>query len=502
MKERAARRSFCKRWQRWTYLRRLGGRCLLGLLTGCRSPATPYFADPGASCPARCTIVARQVVTDTAVEMVNHPLQSSFQVLAESAQDLRAASVGGIGKRWLAPLHGPASELPLGAESLDLAALEEQLQDLTGRELEPANVQLYVDGGDALHALEAMIDAATSTIDVIMFEWDNDEVGQGVARRLIAKAGPGCRVRILVDGGGNQFFGCPEDANAAQVNAALAALAQTPYVQVIRIRNGFARYDHRKVVIVDGRLVWTGGRNFSLDAFFHHHDLSFTLDGGLARQMQERFDRYWERQGGENAPRLLAELRPEVSLPGRSPGQPSVSSSPNTQARLLHSEPGSRELAPAVYAAVDQARQHVYVENVYLSDSLLIYKLLQARQRGVDVRVALTFTSDNDTVNRSNKVVANRLLRAGVRVYVNPGMTHVKALAVDGCWVYVGTGNFDTLSLRHNVEVGLGVSGCPLVRELEERLFQPDFCPAWELQQPLTLSLGDYLAELMAGLCL
>jgi phosphatidylserine/phosphatidylglycerophosphate/cardiolipin synthase-like enzyme len=81
-------------------------------------------------------------------------------------------------------------------------------------------------------------------------------------------------------------------------------------------------------------------------------------------------------------------------------------------------------------------------------------------------------------------------------------MTHVKAAAVDGCWAYLGTGNFDPLSLRHNHELGLAVSAGPLIAELEERLFQADFCPDWELTGPLPLTPVDYLCELVASLYL
>src|SRR5206468_3467570 len=126
------------------------------------------------------------------------------------------------------------------------------------------------------------------------------------------------------------------------------------------------------------------------------------------------------------------------------------------------------------------------------------FKLAQARRRGVDVRVVLTVKSTSPPINGSNRVAANRLLRAGVRVYLYPGMTHVKAAAVDGCWAYVGTGNFDALSFRHNYEIGLALGG-PVVADLEGCLFEPDFCPGWELKEPLPVTAGDYLCEWVAS---
>jgi cardiolipin synthase A/B len=189
-------------------------------------------------------------------------------------------------------------------------------------------------------------------------------------------------------------------------------------------------------------------------------------------------------------------VRTKPLFPWQQPPQP------NALARLVHSEPGNRQLAQALYRAVDLAKNRIYIENVYLCDSKLVYRLAQARRRGVDVRVVLTFTSTTDIINRSNRVVANRLLAAGVRVYIFPGMTHVKAATVDGCWAYIGTGNFDSLSFRRNYEVGLSVTACPLIAQLEEGLFLPDLRAEWELTEPVSVSFVDYLAEIAAGLWL
>jgi cardiolipin synthase len=120
----------------------------------------------------------------------------------------------------------------------------------------------------------------------------------------------------------------------------------------------------------------------------------------------------------------------------------------------------------------------------------------------VDLRVVLTFASVTAAINRANRVVANRLLRAGVRVLLFPGMTHVKALVVDGIWAYLGTANFDTHSFRHNREPGLAVNAGPLVRDVEQSLFLPDVRPEWEMRQPLPVQPGDYPYEALAGLFL
>src|SRR5207253_3093754 len=178
---------------------------------------------------------------------------------------------------------------------------------------------------------------------------------------------------------------------------------------------------------VDGRLVWTGGRNFSRCAFFRDHDLTFVLDGPLVGQMQQRFDAYWDDQGGQTP-------------------------------------------------AADVARA-------------------QAAEAG-DERNAVGARSPD------RAPPANRLLRAGIRVYLYPGMTHVKAVVVDGVWAYLGTGNLDPLSLRHNYELGLAISAGPVIADLERRLFLEDMRPEYELIEPLPLSFHDWLCEWVASICL
>ncbi len=116
------------------------------------------------------------------------------------------------------------------------------------------------------------------------------------------------------------------------------------------------------------------------------------------------------------------------------------------------------------------------------------------------MRVVLTIRSGCEAVDRSNRVTANRLLRAGIRVYLYPGLTHVKATSVDGCWAYLGTGNFDFLSLRHNRELGVAVGAGPVIADLEDVLFLPDFRPEWELTEPLPVTAEDYFWEAVASL--
>jgi cardiolipin synthase len=325
-----------------------------------------------------------------------------------------------------------------------------------------------------------------------MFQWENDALGAQLAERIAAKAAANVRVRILVDGGGNLIFGIPGHPHSSDVNAVVSRLAQNPHVEVVRTRNPFGRVDHRKLVLADGRNAWTGGRNFTQQSFFGFHDVSFTVEGPLALQLQDDFDHFWDEQGGRILERIRPHRKHEVT------GVPM----PNALARLVHTRPLYHQMVTILYRAIDRAEHHVYLENYTFCDGLLVYKLAQARQRGADVRVVLSFQVDTPALNRANRVVANRLLAAGVRVYAYPGMPHTKAAVVDGCWAYLGSGNFDPLSLRRNLEMGITISDCPLVEEVEQAVFEPDLRPEWEVKEPVPASATDYVCELFAAFCL
>jgi cardiolipin synthase len=463
------------------------GASLAGLLAGCQTPAAHVAAcNPAVPTPPRLVVLGRQLVQDTAFETAYHPLRSGLTMLSEPGVYLRAMAEGLTRKRIglaLAATPDPVQEV---RPTLDPADLEAELRNLSGEPLRPADVDLFVDGGQALAALHGVIDQATCRIDVLMYLWDNDPVGEEIAGWLAAKAGPHCPVRVLVDGGGNLLQGLPKKASAAEVNRVVCQLAEQPYVEVIRTRDAWLRFDHRKLVVADGRVAWSGGRNFTAPSFFEAHDLSFTLVGPLAGELETRFERYWHEQGGKAAPPL-----------DRTPALEE-----NALARVVATRPRDRQLAETLYRAVDRACHHVYIENPYFVDSRLLYRLAEARQRGADVRVILTVQGDSKIINHANRVTVNRLLGAGVRVYLYPGMTHVKATVVDGCWAYLGTGNFDPLSLRHNRELGLAVGAGPLVAELEEVLFLPDLRPEWEQKKPLRVSPEDYAYEAVASLFL
>ena len=123
----------------------------------------------------------------------------------------------------------------------------------------------------------------------------------------------------------------------------------------------------------------------------------------------------------------------------------------------------------------------------------------RAVQDVLDVRVIMPFRSDSGVITKSNALAANTLLNNGVRVFIYPGMSHLKAAVYDG-WACVGSANFDNLSLRVNREMNLATSHEPAVTALVEQVFRPDFERSLELTEPLPNEWSRYLAELLADM--
>ena len=468
--------------------------CLLCVTAGCRMPpAQPETRSPGrGDCP-RAKVFAHQLVADTATQTAVHPVQTSYTAAYNTVATLGRLGKELVCKRLLMPLCGPPGVLDPDRPCLDATGLEHDMGKLSRKKLQPALVRLLLDGEEALTELEKLIDGAGHCIDVLVYEFESDSLGWSLAEQLAGRAAclgrevGGPVVRVLVDGGANLIHGPPERKTARDVNAVLAWLKAQPYVEVLRTRNGFAHFDHRKLVLADGGVAWTGGRNFTAPSFFTYHDLSYTLRGPLVVEMARRFEKAWREAGGTPRP---AGQEPEAVC------------GTNAWARVVGTGRCERSLAASVYKAVDSASHHVYLENPYFTDSQLWCKLARARQRGADVRVVLALDSDSKVIDKALKVAINRLLKVGVRVYRYPGTTHVKAVSVDGHWAYFGTGNFDSLSFRRNSEVGLAVGAGSLIAELEEKLFLEDFRSEWEVTGPLPVTLSDYACELLATLLL
>jgi cardiolipin synthase len=259
-------------------------------------------------------------------------------------------------------------------------------------------------------------------------------------------------------------------------------------VHVREVANIWLAGDHTKTIIVDNRVAFLGGMNIGREYRYDWHDMMVEVEGPVVSEISREFHRAWVSSG------FLGDLQ---RLLNRDKVTPVPAGTADYPMRLLYTRPGNSQILRAQIAAMRQARQYIYLQNPYITSDVMLYELVKARRRGVDVRVIMPYRSDSGVISRSNVLAANDMLRNGIRVYIYPGMSHLKAAIYDG-WACLGSANMDNLSLRKNREMNLATAHPPAVAALLEQIFHPDMEHSVELTSPLPHNWSDYLAELLA----
>jgi cardiolipin synthase len=426
----------------------------------------PYASQPpGASFERTVSrrqwiMMLRETLHQTCDEFVHEPLRS-LEIGSDWLVERGAVRIAG---------SGPNCPIPPGHQCPE-----------AGGPCTPARLTLVYDSVPAYNALMSLIASALCRIDFMIFGWDDDSAGRPVAAALIERARAGVLVRVMIDRGGF-VIGDDNEHVARGAPPFIDALEAEPNIHLIQAPDPGFRFDHRKLAVIDDRIAWSGSMILTSPSLRRWHNFNYLAEGPIVAQLEAIFAERWESLGGCRAPACTpAAVADDVV--------------PNAVVRVVRTDvdPPIRTLKEAVYGLVDTARHHIYLENPYFDDRILVKKLVVARARGVDVRAVLTMRGDVKTMNKFAALTANALLRGGARVYLYPAMTHVKAMAVDGTTVYMGTGNFDDLSLRNNRELSLTVRGPDIVHQIEENLFLRDMAVSEELHALLPLPKGWFL---------
>jgi cardiolipin synthase len=228
--------------------------------------------------------------------------------------------------------------------------------------------------------------------------------------------------------------------------------------------------------------------NIGREYRFTWHDLMMELRGPVVGVLADEFERAWAHAGAMgDAGYLFSRLKPGTE----------IDDDVGFPVRVLHTRPGDSEIFRAQRAAIRNAQKYIVIQNAYFTDDAMLYELAKARRRGVDVRVILPLVGNHGPVNKSNVLAANAMLEHGIRVFLYPGMSHVKAAIFDG-WACVGSANWDKLSFRTNKELNIATSHPETVQDLMDRVFAPDFARSVEITEPFPERWSDHLMEVVA----
>jgi cardiolipin synthase len=222
--------------------------------------------------------------------------------------------------------------------------------------------------------------------------------------------------------------------------------------------------DHRKLVVVDGRIGWVGGAGIE-DHFDdgRFHDLFVRLTGPVVSQLQLVFLATFRWLGGAIGPGELDALFPTA--------EDATGSVPAT---VLHNAPGRyRPITTAIAEALDGARETLDVVNPYVTDRGMIGRIEGAARRGVEVRLFVPAKANNWGCAAAQRHHHEALLDAGVRILGHPAMLHAKAIVRDREDVLVGTCNLDAWSLKRFFEIDALVRSRALAAQFDERFLAP-----------------------------
>jgi cardiolipin synthase len=337
----------------------------------------------------------------------------------------------------------------------------------TGMPLVAGNrVEIYNNGDEFYPAMLEAIESARLSVTMEQYIFWDGEVARRFAEAFAEKARQGVPVKLLLDAIGSAILGSEVFEILAAGGCAVAWFRPIHWYTIHRAN----RRNHRKSLIVDGRIAFAGGSGIA-DHWLGNgagpqewRDVQISVEGPAVLAQQTGFVQNWLVATGE----ILGGHRffPEPHLAGEVPVQ-TILSSPSS---------GAGAAGTMYLIALQCARRFVHIANPYfIPDSRVIALLARACRRGVKVKLMLAGWHNDTWWARQNSVrLYGRLLAAGVEIHeYQPTMLHQKTMIVDGAWATVGTANFDNRSFALNEESNVCFHDPELVQRLEA-IFQTD----------------------------
>ncbi|MCE4224456.1 cardiolipin synthase [Methylobacterium sp. C25] len=399
------------------------------------------------------------------------------------------AAIGWIGLAWLAPVFGSAFYLILGINRVErrarklkrkpsqqidetpqptavvpeaYEALDRAVRAVTGLPtVAGTTIAVYRNGDEAYPAMLAAIESACTSVALSSYIFRDDEIGNAFIAALVAAKARGAEVRVIIDGIGSGYFrpAAWRHLTRAGVPAGLFMHSALPWrMPFLNLRS------HKKLLIVDGRVAFTGGVNISdgnrlaSKPVWPIRDTHFRVEGPVVEQFAQAFAADWAFVADE-------ELEGECWLPTLEPVG-------NLTARVVTSGPDAdiEKIATVILQAISCARSSIRLATPYfLPNELITNALGLAAARGISVDIVVPRRSDHHFVDYAMRAHVAPLLASGVRIWLDdPPFDHSKALVIDRCWSFIGSANWDSRSFRLNFELNVEVYDEELAGRLDD----------------------------------
>jgi cardiolipin synthase len=389
----------------------------------------------------------------------------------------------------------PLPNLEQTLPGTQLAPLARLVSAVAERPLVEGNtVEPLVDGREAYPAMLAAIEGANSSIALSSYIFHGDGIGERFVIALVAAQRRGVTVRVLVDDVTYRFSWSSAAKTLRRAGVPVGVFNPTlvpARLHALHLRN------HRKILVVDGMVGFTGGLNIDRHYWGEgaYRDLHFRLRGPVVGQLMEVFAEDWE-------------FSTDEALRG-APWFCPLEDAGQAIARTIDAGPDEsfERLRWAYIAGLNEARRSVRLCTPYfLPDAALISELNAAALRGVEVDIVLPEKSDLPHVHWAAVHQLWQVLECGCRVWMRPPpFDHSKLMVVDAEWTLFGSGNWDARSMRLNFELGVECYSRELGRQMD-RLIRERRAESRPITleavygRPLPIKLRDGIARLFAPL--
>ena len=333
---------------------------------------------------------------------------------------------------------------------------------LTGRRwVDGNNAIILSKGEDIFNSMYEDIREARNSITKETFVYGGEDVGTTMARELADASARGVNVHFIMD-----YIGSA-DATSDQLN-----IMEEAGVELIRWRkpswyqvSRFNHRTHRKLLIMDGEVAYTGGANTADKWIYNledggYKDYHLRITGPIVHEFQGAYSKNWVTSRGE----LLtgSKFYPQLEISGNL----------SMQVTTSHPADGAKQVRKMLLHAIASADESIRIGSAYFfPDNKFIQALVDAANRGVRIKILTPNDNiDSDFVRMASHTLWGDLLEAGIEMYeYQPVMYHAKLMIVDEYFVTMGSTNFDNRSFRLNDEANVSILGEDFARQMTER---------------------------------
>lgn len=364
-------------------------------------------------------------------------------------------------------------------------------------------VVVFKTGKEKFDDLFPAIRAAKESIHLEYFNFRNDSISKELFTLLVRKAAEGVKVRALFDGFGNTSNNRP--LRARHLDSLRARGVEIYEFDPIRFPwvNHVLHRDHRKIVVIDGMVAYTGGMNVAdyyitgKPEFGEWRDLHARVEGDAVGELQKVFLDFWNKvtgqdiqgphyyPGEQDARECFGMLKQDQSETAGKKVVGVVNRDPKEHPRIIHD---------TFIHTIDHAEHQILIINPYLTLCRHLKRSLKnAARRGVDVQVMVSEKSDIPITPRIVEYNVRRLMKAGVKVYFfQGGFHHSKIMMVDGQYSFVGSANLNSRSLSFDYECNLLVADSCTTRELQDIFYRDRDTRCFRLTPELWKEWGNW----------